>query len=72
MADYLVFTKTYGILRKRDDNVKAARKWAKRALGSEAVSVVREHRGGTTVAELEIEWRAIVAQRAGSFASFAR
>lgn len=63
-ANYLVFTRSYGILRKRDDNVKAARTWAKRALGSEAVSVVREHNGGTSVADLEIEWRAIVAQRA--------
>jgi hypothetical protein len=62
-ANYLVFTRTYGILRKRDDNVKSARAWAKRTLGSEAVSVVREHTAGTSVAELEIEWRAIVAQR---------
>lgn len=69
-ADYLVFTRSYGILRKRDDNVKTARAWAKRALGSEAVSVVREHRTGTSVADLEIEWRAIVAQRAGAISAW--
>ena len=49
-ATYLVFTRSYGILRKRDDNIRAARTWAKRALGTEAVSVVREHHGGTSVA----------------------
>lgn len=63
MSDYLVFTRSYGIVRKRDDNIKAARAWARRALGVEAVSVVREHRGGATLAELESEWRAIVASR---------
>ena len=62
--NYLVFTKTYGILRKTDDNVKAARAWAKKAFTSgEVVSVVREHNGGTTVADLENEWRGIVAAR---------
>ena len=31
-ATYLVFTNTYGILRKADDSIKSARKWAARAL----------------------------------------
>lgn len=69
VKNYLVFTKSYGILRKSDDSIRDARTWAKRALGAEAVSVVREHNSGTSVAELEIEWRAIVAQRHGVFAS---
>lgn len=60
---YLVFTRTFGILRKSDDNIRGARQWAKRALGPEVISVVREHNGGTPVEELEIEWRQIVAQR---------
>ena len=58
---YLVFTKTYGILQKREDNIKMARLWAKRALGTDAVSVVPLHNTttGATLEELEIEWRRI-------------
>jgi hypothetical protein len=40
---YIVNTKTYGEIRKVDDNIEAARAWAKRAFdGDEVLSVHRE------------------------------
>lgn len=62
--NYLVFTKTFGIIRKSDDNIKAARQWAKKAFhAGEVVGVQREHSTGTPVADLETEWREIVSRR---------
>lgn len=49
---YLVYTKSYGILRKAEDNIAAARAWAKRAFGAEVRSVHRERRG-TSIEALE-------------------
>lgn len=64
MKTYLVFTNTFGILRKADDTVKSARQWAAKAFArGEVVSVVPEHKGGTSVADLEQEWRQHVARR---------
>ena len=42
MATYLVQTAEYGTLRKADDSIKAARAWAKRALGVGPRNVSRE------------------------------
>ena len=39
---YLIHTEQYGTIRKADDSIKAARAWAKRALGVEPHHVSRE------------------------------
>ena len=45
MRVYIVRTVKYGDLRKQDDNIRAARQWAKRALGAaEVINVSREYR----------------------------
>lgn len=66
LKTYLVFTTTYGILRKADDSISAARQWAARAFpNGEIASVIREHKSttGATFAELESDWRQTVAER---------
>ena len=42
MATYLIQPPEYGTLRKAEDSIMAARKWAKRALGVGPRSVSRE------------------------------
>lgn len=44
MPVYIVRTEEYGELRKLDDNIAAARRWAKRAFPRQAVQVTREYR----------------------------
>lgn len=61
-AVYLIFTRSYGVLQKTDDTIKAARAWAARALPGEVTQVVRT-KASTNVAELESEWRAQLARQ---------
>lgn len=60
-AVYLIFTRSYGILQKTDDSIKAARVWAARALPGEVTSVTRTT-ASVNVAELETEWQAQLAR----------
>ena len=43
MPIYIVRTEDYGDIRKRDDDITAARQWAKRALGVAPSAVSLEH-----------------------------
>jgi hypothetical protein len=52
MPVYLIFTRSYGILQKTDDNIAAARAWATRALPGETTQVLRTT-ASVNIAELE-------------------
>lgn len=56
-AVYLVFTRSYGILQKTDESIKAARLWARTALPGEVTHVLRTT-ASVDIAELEAEHRA--------------
>ena len=53
-AVYLIFTRSFGILQKTDDTIKAARAWAAKALPGEVTHVARTT-ASVNVSELEAE-----------------